>query len=41
MKNVPKFTIEGDPERREYLTELEALTARASRNLEGQVVPSK
>lgn len=41
MKNVQKYTIQGDPEQREYLTELEALTARAARNLEGSVVASK
>jgi hypothetical protein len=41
MKSVTKYAIEGDPESREYLTELEALTARAARNLDGQVVSSK
>lgn len=39
MKSVQMYTIEGDPEAREYLTEREAMTASDTRNLDGAVVP--
>lgn len=39
MAKVQKYTIQGDPEAKEYLTEREALTAADTRNLDGTVVP--
>jgi len=39
MKSVQRYSIQGDPEAREYLTEREALTAADTRNLDGKVVP--
>lgn len=39
MKSVQMYSIEGDPEAREYLTEREAMTAADTRNLDGKVVP--
>ena len=39
MKNVQQYSITGDPEQRKYLTEREALTARDTRGLTGDVVP--
>lgn len=41
MKGVQKYVIEDDPESKEYLTELEAITAAKTRNLDGRVVPSR
>lgn len=39
MKNVQQYSITDDPEQRKYLTEREALTAKDTRNLSGDVVP--
>jgi hypothetical protein len=40
LKNVVKYSISDDPESKQYLTEREAINARTTRNLEGEVVPS-
>jgi hypothetical protein len=39
MKGVQKYTIEGDPNGTEYLTEREALAAKSVQGLTGDVVP--
>jgi hypothetical protein len=39
VANVQKYTITGDPESKEYLTEHEALVAATTRGLTGKVVP--
>jgi hypothetical protein len=38
-QGVVKYTIQGDPEGRRYLTEKEAKDARTARDLAGAVVP--
>lgn len=38
---VQTYEIENDPEQIKYLTERDAITQKAARELEGAVVPSK
>lgn len=39
LKGVQKYEIEGDPESREFLTEREALSAKSTLGLPGEVQP--
>lgn len=41
LKTVQTYEIEGDPEQIKYLTERDAITQKAARELSGAVVPSK